>query len=208
MADLEIVGVPFSNYVRSVRMLCEEKGIPYKLAPSLPHSPEVTAIHPAGQIPVMRHGDVSLFESKAIATYIDRAFPGPKFIPEAPLAQAEVEQWVSFGNVKVDRWIMREFVVPQVFFDKAKGPDTARVAAALPEVDKCCKALDTAVAKTGHLVGDGLTYADMNVIPMLATLQNFPAGKEIVAKYPALAAYVAHVTARPSYTNTAPPPRK
>ena len=188
MADLEIVGVPFSNYVRSVRMLCEEKGIPYKLAPSLPHSPEVTAIHPAGQIPVMRHGDVSLFESKAIATYIDRAFPGPKFIPEAPLAQAEVEQWVSFGNVKVDRWIMREFVVPQVFFDKAKGPDTARVAAALPEVDKCCKALDAAVAKTGHLVGDGLTYADMNVMPMLATLQNFPAGKEIVAKSPALAA--------------------
>ena len=208
MADLEIVGVPFSNYVRSVRMLCEEKGIPYKLAPSLPHSPEVTAIHPAGQIPVMRHGDVSLFESKAIATYIDRAFPGPKFIPEAPLAQAEVEQWVSYGNVKVDRWIMREFVVPQVFFDKAKGPDTARVAAALPEVDKCCKALDAAVAKTGHLVGDGLTYADMNVIPMLATLQNFPAGKDVMAKFPALSAYVAKLVERPSYKNTAPPPRK
>lgn len=208
MADLEIVGVPFSNYVRSVRMLCEEKGVPYKLAPSLPHSPEVAAIHPAGQIPVMRHGDVSLFESKAIATYIDRNFPGPKFIPETPVAQAEVEQWVSYGNVKVDRWIMREFVVPQVFFDKAKGPDTARVAAAVPEVEKCCKALDAAVARTGHLVGDSLTYADMNVIPMLATLQNFPAGKEIVARHPALQAYVARVTERPSFKNTAPPPRK
>lgn len=208
MADLEIVGVPFSNYVRSVRMLCEEKGVPYKLAPSLPHSPEVSAIHPAGQIPVMRHGDVSLFESKAIATYIDRNFPGPKFIPETPVAQAEVEQWVSYGNVKVDRWIMREFVVPQVFFDKAKGPDTARVAAAVPEVEKCCKALDAAVARTGHLVGDSLTYADMNVIPMLATLQNFPAGKEIVARHPALSAYVARVTERPSFKNTAPPPRK
>ena len=29
-----------------------------------------------------------------------------------------------------------------------------------------------------------------------------------VAKYPALAAYVTNVTGRPSYTNTAPPPRK
>ena len=93
-------------------------------------------------------------------------------------------------------------------FDKAKGPDTARIAASLPEIEKCCKALDAAVAKTGHLVGASLTYADMNVIPMLATLQNFPAGKEIVAKYPALAAYVTNVTGRPSYTNTAPPPRK
>ncbi len=27
MAELEIIGVPVSNYVRSIRMLCEEKGI-------------------------------------------------------------------------------------------------------------------------------------------------------------------------------------
>ena len=135
MAELEIIGVPFSNYVRSVRMLCEEKGVPYKLTPSLPQSPEVKAIHPAGQVPVAKHGDVSLFESKAIATYVDRAFPGPMFIPKDPVAHALVEQWVSYGNVKVDRWIMREFVVPSVFFDKAKGPDTAKIAAALPEGD-------------------------------------------------------------------------
>ena len=112
MAELEIIGVPFSNYVRSVRMLCEEKGVPYKLTPSLPQSPEIKAVHPAGQIPVAKHGDVALFESKAIATYVDRAFPGPMFIPKDPVAHAQVEQWVSYGNVKVDRWIMREFVVP------------------------------------------------------------------------------------------------
>ena len=91
MAELEIMGVPFSNYVRSIRMLCEEKGITYKLTPSRPQSPEVQAIHPAGQIPVMRHGNVTLFESKAIATYIDRTFPGPKFIPDDTLETAQVE---------------------------------------------------------------------------------------------------------------------
>ena len=208
MAELEIMGVPLSNYVRSIRMLCEEKGVAYTLAPSLPHSPEVKAIHPAGQIPVMRHGDVALFESKAIATYIDRSFPGPRFIPEDVLGLSQVEQWVSYGNVKVDRWIMREFVVPSVFFDKTKGPDTARIAAALPEIDKCCKALDDAVAQTGHLVGSRLTYADMNVIPMLSTLLNFPAGKDILAKYSSLSAYVARLADRPSFKNTAPPPRR
>lgn len=208
MAELEIMGVPFSNYVRSVRMLCEEKGITYKLTPSPPQSPEVKAIHPAGQIPVMRHGNVTLFESKAIATYIDRTFPGQKFIPDDTLETAQVEQWVSYGNVKVDRWIMREFVVPSVFFDKAKGPDTARIAAALPEIDKCCKALDGAVAQTGHLVGSRLTYADMNVIPMLSTLLNFPAGKDILAKYSSLSAYVARLADLPSFKNTAPPPRR
>ncbi len=31
MPDLEIIGVPFSNYVRAIRMLCEEKGITHTL---------------------------------------------------------------------------------------------------------------------------------------------------------------------------------
>jgi glutathione S-transferase len=208
MAELEIMGWPFSNYVRSIRMLCEEKGITYKLTPSRPQSPEIKAIHPAGQIPVMRHGNVTLFESKAIATYIDRTFPGQMFIPDDTLEAAQVEQWVSYGNIKVDRWIMREFVVPSVFFDKTRGPDTARIAAALPEIDRCCMALDAAVAQTGHLVGARLTYADMNVIPMLSTLLNFPAGEDILVKYGSLSAYVARLTDLPSFKNTAPPPRR
>ncbi len=208
MAQLEIIGVPFSNYVRSIRMLCEEKNVGYTLTPSRPHTPEVLAIHPAGQIPVMRHGEVTLFESKAIASYIDRAFPGQRFIPDDAVAGAEVEQWVSYGNAKVDRWIMREFVVPSAFFDKAKGPDTAKINAALPEIDKCAKVIDEAVAKTGYLAGSSLTYADLNVLPMLATAKLYPAGKEILDRYPALTAYVAKLCDRPSFAKTAPPPRK
>jgi len=208
MPELEIIGVPFSNYVRSVRMLCEEKGIGHKLTPSRPHAPEVTCIHPAGQIPCMRHGDVALFESKAIATYIDKAFPGPKFIPEDALGAAIVEQWVSYGNAKVDKWIMREFVVPSAFFDKAKGPDTARINASLPEIDACAKVLDDALAKSPFLAGSDLTYADMHVLPMLATGMFYPAAAEVLSKYKNLSAYVARLTERPSYKNTAPPPRK
>jgi glutathione S-transferase len=207
MAELEIIGIPFSNYVRSVRMLCEEKGVPYRLNPARPQSAEVTAIHPAGQVPCMRHGDVALFESQAIAGYIDRTFPGPKFFPEDAVGAAQVAQWVSYTNVKVDRWIMRELVVPSVFFDKAKGPDTARISAAVPEIAKCLAALEAGVTKTGHLVGGRLTFADMNVLPMLATLAQFPQGKELMPRHPALQSYVATLAARPSFTNTAPPPR-
>ncbi len=208
MSTLEIIGVPFSNYVRSVRMLCEEKGVAYTLTPSRPHTPEVNAIHPAGQVPVARHGDVALFETKAIATYVDKAFPGPKFIPETAKEAALVEQWVSYGNAKVDHWIMRQFVVPSAFFDKAKGPDTAKINAALPEIDKVAKVLDAQLAKSACIAGANLTYADMHILPMLATAQLYPQTKEILAKYPALTAYVAKLTERASFKNTAPPPRK
>ena len=207
MPTLELIGIPLSNYVRSIRMLCEEKGVAYTLNPARPHAPEVTAIHPAGQVPCMRHGDVALFESQAIATYIDRAFPGPKFIPEDTLGAARTAQWISYGNIKVDRWIMREFVVPTVFADKVKGPDMARITASLPEIGKCLAALDAAVSKTGYLAGTSLTFADMNVVPMLATLGLFPQGKELLAKHADLSAYLSKLTERPSYINTAPPPR-
>jgi glutathione S-transferase len=66
MAKVEIIGAPQSTYVRVVRMVCEEKGIPYDLTPAAPHSPPITAIHPFGKMPVMRHGDVAVCESKAI----------------------------------------------------------------------------------------------------------------------------------------------
>ena len=207
MAELEIIGIPFSNYVRSLRMLCEEKGVAYTLTPSRPKSPDVSEIHPAGQVPCMRHGDLQLFESQAIATYIDKAFPGPKFIPEDAVGASRVVQWVSYGNVKVDRWIMREFVVPSVFFDKTKGPDTAKISAAVPEIEKCLTALENGVAQSGYLVGNTLTYADMNVLPMLTTVMGFPATKDIIAKHKSLSAYIAKLSELPSFTNTAPPPR-
>ena len=86
MANLQILGMPQSNFVWMVRMACAEKGVPYDLVPVRPHCPEVDAIHPFGRIPAMRHGDLELCESKAIATYIDRHFDGPKLIPDEPAA--------------------------------------------------------------------------------------------------------------------------
>ena len=74
MPALEIIGAPQSNYVWAVRMVCEEKGVPYAHKPERPHTPDVDAIHPFGKIPVMRHRDVTLCESKAIASYIDCVF--------------------------------------------------------------------------------------------------------------------------------------
>src|SRR5262245_40146800 len=69
MSTVEIIGGALSNYVRAVRVVCEEKDIAYVHKPARPREPEVAAIHPFGKIPVMRHGDFELCESKAIATY-------------------------------------------------------------------------------------------------------------------------------------------
>ena len=205
MPALEIIGVPQSNYVWVVRMVCEEKGVPYEHKPERPHSPAVDAIHPFGKVPVMRHGDVTLCESKAIATYIDRTFGGPKVIPDDPKLAAQVEQWVSLGNVEFDKVIIRQYVVGYVFPKDGK-PDMAAIGEAAQRMKPQVEVLDRAVARTGHLVGDSLTLADINILPMLFYANRFEEGKALFSGAKNLSAYMQRHFARPSFQASKPPP--
>src|SRR5437763_13569508 len=98
MPKPEIIGSARSTYTWAVRMVCEEKRIEYVLTERPLRAPELLAVHPLGKMPVLRHGDVELFESKAIATWLDRSFPAPHVFPPDPLRAALTEQWVSLVN--------------------------------------------------------------------------------------------------------------
>src|SRR3984957_16241091 len=102
MPKPEIIGSSRSTYTRVACMVCEEKRIEYVLSEAMLGAPEIRAIHPFGKMPVLRHGDVELFESKAIATYLDRRFPGPSLFPNDPHLGALAEQWVSVVNTVMD----------------------------------------------------------------------------------------------------------
>jgi glutathione S-transferase len=210
MSNIEIIGAPMSSYVRVVRIACAEKGVDYDFKPAAPHSADADAIHPMGKIPSMRHGDVELFESKAICTYLDKAFPGPKLIPEDALGAAQVEQWISFVNTVTDPAIIRQYVVPGYIIPgmAQKAPDRACIEAALPNMDKQLAILDKAVTGKTWLVGDTLTLADINVIPILAAVVRFPESAAALEKYPNLKAYYETHAQRPSVRDTAPPPPK
>ena len=206
MSRVEIIGFPQSTYVRVVRMACEEKGIPYDLIPVRPHAPEAEAIHPLGKVPAMRHGDLTLCESKAIASYLDRTFDGPKLIPEEPRRAAEVEQWVSLVNTSIDPVMVRQYLLAYVFPKSPDGkPDRAVIDAALPEMEKQAKILDRAVAG-GHLVGDSFTLADINLMPLLFYVRQTPEGGAMVRAATQLEAYYNRHAQRPSFANTMPPP--
>lgn len=60
-------------------------------------------------MPVLRHGDLVLCESKAIATYLDRAFAGPQLMPSDPRPAALTEQWISFINTSIDPLLVRRY---------------------------------------------------------------------------------------------------
>lgn len=204
---VEIIGFAPSTYVRVVRMACEEKGVPYDLKPVPPHSPQVTAIHPFGKIPVFRDGTVELCESKAIATYLDRKFPAPMLIPQDPYLAALTEQWVSLVNTVIDRTMIRTYLFHYIFPKTADGkPDRAGIEAVTPELQAQIGILDKAVAKSGFLAGARFTFADINVMPILYYMKQMPESGEALAKARNLAAYYERNAARTSFTNTIPPP--
>lgn len=206
MAIPEIIGSMRSTYTRAVCMVCEEKGIEYVLTERPLRAPELFAIHPFGRMPVLRHGEVELCESKAIATWLDRSFPGPRLFPSDAHHAALVEQWVSLVNTTIDRTLIRTYLFAYIAPGTADGsPNRAAIEAVMPDVKKQVDVLDRAVAKTGHLVGEQFTFADINLMPILHRLGQAPEGAATLAAAPHLAGYYKRHAARPSFLKTDPP---
>jgi glutathione S-transferase len=205
MPKPEIIGSVRSTYTRVVRMVCEEKGIEYALIERPRGAPEILAIHPFGKMPVLRHGDFALCESKAIATYLDRNFPGPHVFPSDPRLAALTEQWVSLVNTVIDRTLIRTYLYAYIAPKTAGAPDREAIEAVMPAVREQLGILNKAVAGTGYLVGDQFTFADINLLPILDRVRLAPEGAEALATASHLAAYYDRHAARPSFARTIPP---
>jgi glutathione S-transferase len=206
VAAPEIIGSLRSTYTRTACMVCEEKGIEYVLTEKPLHAPEILVIHPFGKMPVLRHGDVELFESKAIATYLDRSFPAPFVFPSDPHLAALTEQWVSLVNTVMDRSLIRTYLFAYIAPGTADGgPNRAAIDAVMPAVRQQITVLDKAVATTGYLVGEQFTFADINLLPILHRVGQAPEGAEALAAASHLARYYDRHAARPSFQSTMPP---
>jgi glutathione S-transferase len=202
----EIIGSVRSTYTWAIRLLCEEKGIAYTLTETPLRAPEIFAIHPFGKMPVLRHDSFELFESKAIATYLDRSFAGPELFPSDPRHLALTEQWVSLVNTLIDRTLIRTYLFAYIAPKTSDGaPDRVAIEAVMPAVREQVAVLDKAVARSGYLVDDVFTFADINLLPILYRLKQAPEGAEVLAAAPHLARYCERHSARPSFARTRPP---
>jgi glutathione S-transferase len=205
MPELELIGAAPSNYVWVCRIALAEKGVPYRHTEIMPHTPQVDAIHPFGKIPVMRHGDVALCESRAICCYIDTVFDGPKLAPSDPVKAAQVEQWISLVNTHIDPVWLRQYLRAYVFPKTPDGsPERDTIDAVLPKMEPQFAAMDRAVAKTLHLVGDTFTLADINFIPILFYMGTRPESSALLQRMPGLKAYLDRHMTRKSVQETLP----
>ena len=184
-------------------MVAQEKGVPYENISVMPHSDEVKALNPLGQIPALRHDGLDLVESTAIARYIDTAFDGPALIPADPREAAPVNRWIGTVSTSVDQMIMRRYVV-EYAFHKDKDGNVVRdvIDKTVRRLPKMFAFLDAAVAP-GYLGGERFTMADCFLAPILASAQRFPEAQENMANSQNLQSYFATMSERDSFKNTA-----
>lgn len=206
MQKLEIIGTLLSSFTRTACMAAIEKGTPYTLIEARPHSDAAKIIHPAGKVPSMRHGDVTLFETLAITHYIDHAFDGPALHPANPLKQAKMYEWISFSNDTLRSILMGRIVLQYVFPRGDDGkPDQAVINAAVAEAPPFIDALDKAYAGKPYLLGDTPCLADLFIAPILYNVYASPVGEQVLGKAKNIEIAADAMKARDSFVETMPP---
>ncbi|MGE0746515.1 MAG: glutathione S-transferase family protein [Rhodospirillales bacterium] len=206
MAEITLHGAAGSTFVRTARMACAEKGVGHRLVPADLRSAAHRALHPFGRMPVMQHGDYTLYETRAIAGYIDDAFDGPRLTPAAARPRAEMEKWISVSNSYVDAVTVRQFVIERLAAEALLGrkPDEDAIAAALPRVADQLALMDRELAARPFLAGEALSLADLFLAPIVAYVGMAPEGAGLLAGKDHLRRWYGAMAERPSFAATAP----
>lgn len=211
MSEVVIYGFDASNYVRTVRLACAEKNVPYELSldgldspASLTQEPHLSR-HPFGKIPSVRHKDTDLYETSAICRYIDAVFDGPALQPESTLNRIVMEQWISALNDYTDKNIIRRFVL-EIIFPKGEdgNPVQETLDAAVPDIERDLAVYDKALAGGPYFFGDQITIPDLLLLPMVDYLAVMPGGAELLSKVPQVKRFHETFKQRPSYASTLP----
>ena len=133
MREVVIYGDVRSTYVRTARMACVEKGVGHVVEAVDIASDSYRAYHPYNKMPAMQHGDLRLYETLAICSYVDAAFDGPALQPAGATERARMMQWVSAIIDYIYPAMIRGLVLPRLVAPmRGETPDEAKIAAALP----------------------------------------------------------------------------
>lgn len=188
--------MPDSAYLWTAMHVADEKGLAYRVEPLVLGSPEHLALHPFGKMPVLQHGDLVLYETLAIAAYLDEAFEGPPLQPSAAVARAQMLKWIGVVNAYafpvMNRFMKERLVRPAWGFD----PDRAFIAEARTPLLRLMTQIEATLASSAFLAGEALTLADCFLLPQLMFFGRTPEGEALLARSPASMAWLSAMRAR------------
>lgn len=201
---ITVHGSPASPFVRKVRVALAEKGLEYTLDPVMPFgpNPEFRKLSPLGKIPALTDGDATLPDSSVICAYLERKYPARPLYPSDPYAYGRAlwfEEYADSALVAViGPKIFLQKIVNPMFFDRPC--DDAVVEKALnEELPPLFDYLEEQLGGGDGIVDGRFSIADIAISSMIVNLEHAGFGID-AARWPKLAAHVAKVHARPSFS--------
>jgi glutathione S-transferase len=189
---VELIGYRYSVYLRIARVVLEEKAVPFTHVEVDPFEevPEwYRGLHPFARVPTLRHGDFAIYETAAIARYVDAAFGGASLVPRAARAAGRMQQVIGIIDSYGYRPMVRQVFAHAVFRPRVgEDGEAGEIAAGLEASARVLAALE-GLAGDEWLVGDRVSLADLHLGPMLAYFTAAPQGAAMLAAYPRLSAW-------------------
>jgi glutathione S-transferase len=189
MSDPIVYGFSRSTFVNIVRLILAHKDVAYSFHDLEPvmGKPDHLALHPFNRVPILRHGDLTVYETSAIATYVDEAFDGARLTPKDARARARMNQWISAVNSYFYPYMIYHVTHERLVFPELGiASDEKVVTHALPKVEN---ALAVAERQLGHgenfLLGRELTIADFYLLPATFAFSLTAEGQSMYPKFPA-----------------------
>ncbi|MEM6451929.1 MAG: glutathione S-transferase [Cyanobacteria bacterium P01_D01_bin.105] len=195
---IKLYGIEVSGNTYKVKLLLSLLGLDYEeirvnLLKGEHKQPEFLAMNPFGQVPLLTDGDLALPDAQAILVYLARTYgdrPENQWLPDAPLALAEVVRWLSTAAGEV-----------------RQGPETARLhhLFGLPNINIeraneksafILSQLDQHLATHDWLACGHPTIADIAVFPYVALA---PDGKISLDSYPQVLAWIERIKTLPNF---------
>jgi glutathione S-transferase len=189
MSDPIVYGFPRSTFVNIVRLILTYKDVAYKFHDLEPvmGKPEHLALHPFNRVPILRHGDLTIYETSAIAAYIDEGFGGASLTPKDVKKRALMNQWIGAVNSYFYPYMIYHVTHERLVFPELGiASDEKVVAHALPKVEN---ALAVAEQQLAHgqdfLLGAELSIADFYLLPATFAFSLTAEGQAMYPKFPA-----------------------
>ena len=213
MSKVTLFGFPRSVYVQMAGIVLTHKEVPYAF-----HDLETEmntgshiSLHPFERVPILRHGDFTVYETSAIVGYVDDAFDGPKLTPWEPQARALMNQWISAVNGYYYPYLIYHVshernVFPQLGIES----DEKVVAHAMPKVKVCLEVLERQLSRSdAFLLGPNLSLADFSMLPIIHAFGFSPEAQETYPRLPEISAWRERMEALPTMKRfrAAQPPR-
>lgn len=179
-----LYGTPDSVYTRIIRLILDVKTIGYDFVMAdifddrgLPD--DYVRLHPFRRIPAVEIDDVVLYETDAIAHYLEALRPDPALIPADARQAARMRQIMRVVDNYAYRPLVWGIYVPHWWRDGAPPSEETLAAAA------------QALAVLDGLAGEGLAGLSPNLAwcylaPVLAVTDSVPAGTALIDRVPAL----------------------